>query len=88
MTDLEWTAARPRVTVYTRVGCSLCTTAEADVTRICVELGVSWDTVDIDPDPELRAEYGDRVPVIMVDGREHGFWRVEEPRLRAALADR
>jgi glutaredoxin len=73
------------VTVYTRVGCSLCTTAEADAARICDELGVPWDTVDVDADPELRAEYGDRVPVIMVDGREHAFWRVEEPRLRAAL---
>ena len=44
-----------------------------------------WTTVDVDADPELRAEYGDRVPVIMIDGREHGFWRVEEPRFRSAL---
>jgi hypothetical protein len=36
--------------------------------------------------PALQAEYGDRVPVIDVDGREHGFWKVEEPRFRAALA--
>lgn len=76
----------PRVTVYTRVNCGLCATAEAAVARICAELGHGWDAVDIDSDVELRAEYGDRVPVIMVDGREHGFWRVEEPRLRAALA--
>ncbi|WP_300008342.1 glutaredoxin family protein [Pseudonocardia sp.] len=74
-----------RVTVYTRAACSLCVAAEADVGRICAELRVGWDTVDVDTDPELRAEYGDRVPVIMVDGREHGFWRVEEPRLRRAL---
>jgi hypothetical protein len=39
----------------------------------------------VDADPELRAEYGDRVPVILVDGREHGFWTVQEQRLRAAL---
>jgi glutaredoxin len=84
--ELGWTADRPRVTVYTRVGCSLCTTAEADVQRICLDLGVRWQAVDVDTDPELRAEYGDRVPVIMVDDREHAFWRVEEPRLRAALA--
>lgn len=76
----------PRVTVYTRTNCSLCATAEAEVARICGGLGHGWSTVDVDTDPELRAEYGDRVPVIMVDGREHGFWRVEEPRLRAALA--
>ncbi|MGH3610816.1 MAG: glutaredoxin family protein, partial [Pseudonocardiaceae bacterium] len=52
---------------------------------ICTELDVAWHTSDVDADPELRAEYGDRVPVILIDGREHGFWSVEEPRLRAAL---
>ena len=78
--------APPRVTVYTRTDCGLCVKAEAEVARICAELGVGWTAVDVDTDPELRAEYGDRVPVIEVDGREHGFWRVEEERLRAALA--
>ncbi|WP_214364648.1 glutaredoxin family protein [Pseudonocardia sp. H11422] len=76
----------PRVTVLTRAGCSACVTAEQDVARICAELGHGWTAVDVDSDPELRAEYGDRVPVIMVDGREHGFWKVEEKRLRTALA--
>ncbi|TQM35443.1 glutaredoxin family protein [Pseudonocardia cypriaca] len=76
----------PRVTVYTRSDCGLCEKAEAEVARICADVGAGWTTVDIDADPELRAEYGDRVPVIEVDGREHGFWRVEEGRLRAALA--
>jgi glutaredoxin len=76
----------PRVTVYTRADCGLCEKAEAEVARICADVGAGWTTVDVDTDPELRAEYGDRVPVIEVDGREHGFWRVEEDRLRAALA--
>jgi glutaredoxin len=76
---------QPRVTVYTRVDCGLCVKAEAEVARICADVGAGWTTVDVDSDPELRAEYGDRVPVIEVDGREHGFWRVEEDRLRAAL---
>jgi len=79
-------AAEPRVTVYTRAGCHLCETAERDVERICAELGHGWRAVDVDTDPALRAEYGDQVPVIVVDGREHGFWRVEEERFRAALA--
>ena len=74
-----------RVLVYTRVGCHLCEVAEADVARICADLGLGFACVDVDTDPELRAEYGDRVPVIMVDGREHGYFRVEEERLRAAL---
>ncbi len=75
-----------RVVVYTRIDCPACVQAERDVARICCELGQSWVAVDVDVDPELRAEYGDRVPVIEVDGREHGFWQVEEDRLRAALA--
>lgn len=75
-----------RVTVYTRVGCPACEQAEADVARICAELGETWRALDVDTDPDLRAEYGDRVPVIDVDGREHGFWKVEEQRFRSALA--
>ena len=74
-----------RVLVYTRAGCHLCEVAAADVARICTDLELGFSSVDVDTDPELRAEYGDRVPVIMVDGREHGFFRVEETRLRAAL---
>jgi glutaredoxin len=74
-----------RVLVYTRAGCHLCEVAKDDVARICTELGLGFTSVDVDSDPELRAEYGDRVPVIMVDGREHGYFRVEEQRLRAAL---
>ncbi|CRK60205.1 putative redoxin [Alloactinosynnema sp. L-07] len=74
-----------RVTVMTRQGCHACEVAEADVERICADLGIGWDAADVDSDPELRAEYGDRVPVILVDGAEHGYWKVEEARLRAAL---
>ena len=72
--------------VLTRQGCQSCVVAEADVERICDELRVTWAARDVDTDPELRAEYGDRVPVIMVDGDEHGYWKVEEARFRAALA--
>jgi glutaredoxin len=74
-----------RVTVLTRENCHLCDEAEAAVSRICGELGVPWSTEDVDADPELRAEYGDMVPVIMVDGKQHGYYKVEEERLRRAL---
>ena len=80
------TAGGARVTVYTRAGCPACEKAEADVARICGELGQTWRAVDVDTDPDLRAEYGDRVPVILVDGVEHGYYRVEPDRLRRALA--
>ena len=73
------------VTLMTRVDCHACEQAKVDVERICGELGVPWSVEDVDSDRELRAEYGDRVPVILVDGEEHGYWSVEEHRLREAL---
>ncbi|GAA4557324.1 glutaredoxin family protein [Pseudonocardia xishanensis] len=76
------------VTVITRADCHLCEVAEAEVARICGELGVAWTTEDVDADPELRAEYGDMVPVIQIDGRTHGYYRLEEDRFRMALAGR
>jgi long-chain acyl-CoA synthetase len=74
-----------RVTLLSRADCHLCEVARTDLTRITAELGVPLSEVDVDGDPELRAEYGDRVPVILIDGAEHGYWRVEEQRLRRAL---
>lgn len=77
---------RHDVTLLVRARCPACETAKEAIGRICAELEVSWRISDVDADPELRAEYGDRVPVILVDGREHGYWKVEEQRLRTALA--
>ncbi|MDQ3153481.1 MAG: glutaredoxin family protein [Actinomycetota bacterium] len=76
---------RHEVTLLTRTDCTACVAAEAAVRRICDELGVPWTTTDVDTDRELRAEYGDRVPVILIDGAEHGYRRVEEDRFRHAL---
>lgn len=76
------------VVLMTRQNCSLCDKAVEAITRICDELGVAWSSTDIDTDPELRAEYGDRVPVILIDNKEHGYFEVEEPRFRAALSRR
>lgn len=73
------------VTVFTRVDCHLCEVALAEVEAIATETGASWSAVDVDADPEDRADYGDRVPVILVDGIEHGYYRVEPDRLRRAL---
>ena len=43
------------------------------------------ENADVDADPELQAEYGDRVPVVLLDGREHSYFTVEVPRLRRDL---
>jgi glutaredoxin len=77
--------ATPSVTLVTRVGCHLCDEARAVVARVCADRHLRWVEVDVDSDPERRAEYGDLVPVVLVDGREHAHFRVDAGRLAAAL---
>jgi glutaredoxin len=74
------------VTLITRADCHLCEEAEQLLRRLSGELGFGYREVDVDGSPVLRDEYSDRVPVILLDGKEHGYWRVEEARLRTALA--
>jgi glutaredoxin len=74
-----------QVTLITRVGCHLCTEAETLLRRLSGELGFRYREVDVDAAAPLRAAYSDRVPVILIDGKEHGYWRVEEPRFRRAV---
>ena len=76
----------PRITLYSRPGCHLCDDARAVIARVCADLGEEYDEVSIDDDPELSDRFNDEVPVTFVDGRQHDFWRVDEARLRAALA--
>ena len=55
------------------------------VARIGAEAGLVPRAVDVDTDPELQAEYGDRVPVVLLDGREHSYFTVDVERLRRDL---
>lgn len=75
-----------RVVLYTKPGCHLCEAAEAIVRDVCSDLDVGWRSVNILDDPELFASYGEQIPVIFVDGRQHDFWRVDPGRLRSALS--
>ena len=75
-----------RVTRYSRPACHLCDEARRVIEKVCAELATSYDEIDIDSDPELLRRFGEEIPVTFVDGRQHDFWRVDESRLRAALA--
>jgi hypothetical protein len=75
-----------RVVLLGRQGCHLCDEAREVVARVTAELGVEWLERSVDDDPELFRRYAEQIPVTFVDGRRHDFWRVDEGRLRAALA--
>ncbi|MDS0281937.1 glutaredoxin family protein [Haloarcula onubensis] len=75
------------VTVYTREDCHLCAEAIDTIEEVADEEGVAVDMalVDVDTDEELRAEYGDRVPYVLLDGSPAFKYRVDEARLRRKL---
>jgi hypothetical protein len=81
-------ANSPHVTVYGKPECHLCEQAELDVAAVCEPLGVTWSAVSILGDPVLVDRYAEEIPVIMIDGEQHGFFRVDRARLQAALKQR
>lgn len=75
------------ITVYTREQCHLCDEAIETIRRVAGEESVEIDLklVDVDTDPELREEYGERVPYILVDETPAFKFHVDERRLREKL---
>ena len=73
------------VVMYSRPGCHLCDEARAVIEAVCGEYGIAFAEVDITGSPALLDAYGDQIPVTLVDGRQHDFWRVDAERLRRAL---
>lgn len=75
----------PRITLLGRPGCHLCDDAREVIRRVSEDLGVTWVERDITQSEDDLREYWEKIPVTLVDGRQHDFWRVSEDRLRAAL---
>ena len=55
------------------------------VARAAADAGVPLVVRDVDADPDDRARWSDKVPVVLLDGVEHAYWRVDEQVLRRAL---
>ena len=75
-----------QVVLVTRAGCTLCEQAEPVVARAAADAGVPLQVRDVDADPEDLAKWSDKVPVVLLDGVEHAYWRIDERVLRRALA--
>jgi Glutaredoxin-like domain (DUF836) len=90
MSPLFRRKAEPRerlVTLIRKPGCHLCDDAQLVVGKVCGELGVSWEQKDITEDRALHDQYWEQIPVVLIDGEQHTFWRVNEDRLRRALTE-
>jgi glutaredoxin len=74
------------VTLYGKPGCCLCDDARVAVERLRERLGFELDEVDVSLDPGLHREYGERIPVVAIDGREALELEVDAAELERLLA--
>ena len=74
------------VSIYSRSNCHLCEVALAVLEEIRSELDFQITKILIDGKPELEEKYGEQVPVILINGQPHDFFRVDPERFRFAIS--
>jgi glutaredoxin len=74
-----------KVTVYSRSGCHLCEIAIDRIKSTMSELKFELDIKLIDDDIKLQAEFGEQVPVILIEGKVHDYWRIDLERFTKAV---
>lgn len=82
-----------RVTFITKPGCHLCDDARPTVEDVVTVLqregvDVTLEEVNLLDDPDLERSYREDIPVVLIDGRRHAFWRVDATRMREAILKR
>ena len=77
--------ANPDVVLPTKADCHLCAAARDAVGRVTAGLGLSWSERQLDADDELRDRYAEEIPVVLVDGIQRDFWKIDEARLERVL---
>jgi glutaredoxin len=69
------------LTLYGKPGCHLCDEARAALATLDAEV----HEVDVSVDPRLHAEYGERIPVVELDGVEVARFHVDLADLKSRL---
>ncbi|MET4589489.1 glutaredoxin family protein [Arthrobacter sp. 754] len=77
--------AKPEIVLITKADCHLCADARDAVERVTAALGLGWTEQSVDQLPELRERYAEEIPVLLVDGVQRDFWKIDEIRLERVL---
>ena len=75
------------VLIYSRSGCHLCDIAEEKLNELKPSLQFNLEKRLIDGDLELEREFGEKVPVIFINGAPHDYWRVNPERFIKAISE-
>lgn len=75
------------LTLIGKPGCHLCDEAEAVVNEVLAEVAVqvSLTKLNILEDEELFARFSEEIPVLLIEGQVHNYWRIDPQRLKEAL---
>jgi glutaredoxin len=81
-----------RLTLIGKPGCHLCDDARAVVNSVLAERepdarGYALEKVSILDDAQLYERYVEEIPVLLIDGKVHTYWRVDPTRLKKALQE-
>jgi len=74
------------VTLIGKPGCHLCDAARVAILNVIRDEDIAFEELSLLNDPVLMAKYSEEIPVTLVNGEVHDFWRVDETRLRTAIA--
>ncbi|WP_339017167.1 glutaredoxin family protein [Corynebacterium hesseae] len=73
------------VELMVRTTCGSCARVLEQITPVVQQAGAELNVRTVDEDAELAMEYGDRVPVVVIDGEEFSCWEVDNEELAQAL---
>lgn len=73
------------VELIVRDNCGSCVRVREQIMPVLAAAGVQLVVSNVDDDPALKVEFGDRVPVILVNDEEFASWEVDNDELAHAL---
>jgi glutaredoxin len=74
-----------RVELLSKPDCCLCDQAKEVLERVRRSLPFELEIRDISEDPELLREYGEHIPVVLIEGRKAFKYHVDQPELERRL---
>ena len=74
-----------QLTLYGRKDCCLCDEMKAVIQQVAVKTVFELVEIDVDSDDELKAKYGDQVPVLFIGGRKSFKYRLTAAELTRKL---
>lgn len=78
------------LTLISKPDCHLCDDARAVIDQVTAPLGVDAplrEELSILDDPALFDRYWEEIPVVLINGKVHNYWRIDPTRLARALEE-